>query len=178
MCLRIVFQRCTACVDTSTILPRYRTPCYAVGVFIPPKRDIFCFSWAEKCLNKFWGLWKSDCRQWQSYQNLLCALYGCSTRDFQKSFQTFIFLKKMEIAKRVGLGEVISDVMWLVDESSLLTLQLVWELLWSGEHGSETWELHQGGPMICNTFFVGRRCTRWTNSLAHVCSVQEQCALL
>jgi hypothetical protein len=29
-------------------------------------------------------------------------------------------------------------------------------LLQSGEHGSETWELHQGGATICDPFFVGR----------------------
>jgi hypothetical protein len=60
----------------------------------------------------------------------------------------------------------------------LLTLQLVWELLWSDEHGSKTWELHQDGAVICDTFFfVGRRYTRWTDSSAHVFSVWGQCSL-
>jgi hypothetical protein len=45
--------------------------------------------------------------------------------------------------------------MQLVGKASLLTFQLVRELLQSGEHGSETtWELRQAGATICDTFFV------------------------
>jgi hypothetical protein len=39
-----------------------------------------------------------------------------------------------------------------VGKANLSNLQLVWELLRSGEHGSETWELHQGGATISDTF--------------------------
>jgi hypothetical protein len=57
-------------------------------------------------------------------------------------------------------------VSWLINKASLLALQLVWELLWSSEHSSQNWELNQTWAAICDTFFVCRRCTRWTACVA------------
>jgi hypothetical protein len=73
----------------------------------------------------------------------------CCTRNFQKGSAVFYSPppKKREVYCRCHM----------TGQQDKPVCLAVWALLWSDEHGGETWELNQRGTMILDKLFCGQK---------------------